>query len=319
MIRSRRLSASLFVVVLATLVFGRAGAQDRLILRAYAPSIAAFPLMSINVSLTDNNGQRIAGLAESDFTLLEDGVELPATSAEEISLGTRQAFVINTNADMRVRNAAGLSRYDQIRDALLEWWRLPEASLLDADDLSLITQEGILIQHSSSSAELASRLNGFEPIFQDDVDGYALIIETLNLLYDTRTVNSPSFLIFATPILPSNAELPLENIIAQANENGTAIFPIALASSPDPEQPGMEPLRTLAAGTGGQLIILDPSVGLTSLASQILSFRTVYQLQYHSLIQSPGGTQPPGAGSSRRPDDTIGSPALIPLMSSRQR
>ena len=288
MLRARFFTLGLLILLCTSMLAIGASAQDIITLRAYAADVDSFPRIAINVSVSDDNGQLLQGLQTGDFAILEDGERIDAVDVEEERLGTRLVYAINTNIDLRVRDASGQSRYEQIRNALLAWWQLPEASELGVDDLSLLTQESMLVPRSDSTAELAATLDAFEPTFQEDVDGYAFILEALNLLYDAPQNDLPTFLIFATPILPSNAELPLDNIISQANEIDTAIFPIVLTSSDDPEQPGIEPLRTIAEATGGGLIIFDPDEGLLSLAAQVLSFRDVYRLSYDSRVQSAG-------------------------------
>lgn len=288
MLRARIFTLTLLILLCSSMLAIDASAQDIIALRAYAADIGSFPHIAVNVSVSDDNGQLLQGLQAGDFAILEDGERIESVAVEEERLGTRQVFAINTNIDLRVRDASGQSRYEQVRNALLAWWQLPEASELGVDDLSLLTQESVLVPRSDSTAELAATLDSFQPTFQEDVDGYALILEALNLLYDAPQRDLPSFLVFATPILPSNAELPLDNIIAQANEIDTAIFPVVLTSSQDPEQPGIEPLRTIAEATGGRLIIFDPAEGLLSLASQVLSFRDVYRLSYMSQVQDAG-------------------------------
>ena len=287
----RRLQSGALLVLLAAVFIFQAYAQEGLEIRAYPPIVTDFPSISINLNITDTMGQRIASLRPDDFSILEDDTIIDDLALEVVELGTRQVFVINTNADLRVRDTVGRSRYDLIRNALINWWRLPDASLLDRDDLSLLTQEGTLVQHTSSSAELASALNAFEPDFRADGNGYGLLLEALTFLYDAPQSDAPSFLLFATPLLPYNAELPVENIIAQANENGTAIFPILLTETADPELPEVATLLALANGTGGRVIFLDPALGLDDLATQILEFRTAYQLSYRSAIQTSGEHQ----------------------------
>jgi len=288
MLRARFFTAAILLSLCISMIAIGASAQDRIVLRAYAPSTDSFPRITINVSVNDNSGGLLRGLQVDQFAILENDVRIDDIELTEDVLGTRQVFVINTNLDMRVRDASGQSRYEQIRNAFLTWWQLPEPSQLGVDSLSLLTAEAVLVARSDSSAELATSLNAFEPSFQEELDGYGLLSQALNLVYDAPQGNRPSFILFATPILPSNAELPLDNIIAQANEKDTVIFPIVLASSLDPEQPGLEPLRLIAEATGGQLILYNPQDGLQGLAEQIISFRSVYQLSYPSLIQTGG-------------------------------
>jgi hypothetical protein len=264
-------------------------AQSPEIVRVSGPIIDQFPRMTVYVAVIDDSGRYIPGLSASNFSVLEDEIPISQVSVLEEEVGTRQTFVINTSSDLKLRDALGRSRFDLIRQALLKWWRLPEASLLDRDDLTLISVEGTLSSHQSSAANLAAILDQFQPAFEDSITGYDLLLQAL--MFPADPASAPKLathVIFFTSLLRGPRGLAVENIIARARETGTTIHPVLIGPPDVLEQPEIESLRELAEATGGRLILFNPDLGLTDLADRILAQRVQYQLTYPSLVATAG-------------------------------
>jgi len=119
------------------LTFSQASAQTGASVRLSAPETEAFPQVSLFAAVDDETGVRISGLTAFDFQVIEDETEIADLEVEEVQAGTRQVFVLNTNADLRIRNTLGQSRFELARAALLRWWQLPEAGVVGLDDLCL--------------------------------------------------------------------------------------------------------------------------------------------------------------------------------------
>lgn len=266
-----------------------ATAQSAVAIRASLPITDQFPQITLFIAVVDGMGRYIPGLLAPSFTVIEDNNPIPDVTIQETQVGTRQIFVVNTTSGLKLRDALGNSRFDLIRQALLDWWQLPEATLFGIDDLSLVTTEGTLVSHSRSTADLASILSNLEPSFEDDVSGYDLLLQALDFTSDpTPMPGMPSHLVFVTSLLRTPRDLPIANIIARANDTGTIIYPVLIGPEEAIEQIEAEPLRLLAVETGGQLIIFDPSLGLSELAEKILLQRTQYLLTYNSLAATAG-------------------------------
>jgi hypothetical protein len=277
------LCAVLFLVVLP------AAAQSAVAVRASLPITDQFPQISLFTAVVDGTDRYIPGLLAPSFTVIEDNNPIPDVTIQETQVGTRQIFVINTTSGLKLRDTLGNSRFDLVRQALLDWWQLPEATLYGIDDLSLVTAEGVLVSHSRSAADLASMVNNLEPSFDDDVSGYDLLLQALDFTSDpTPMPGMPSHLVFVTSLLRTPRDLPIANIIARANDTGTTIYPVLIGPAEAIEQIEAEPLRLLAVETGGQLFTFDPSQGLDELAEKILFQRTQYLLTYNSLAATAG-------------------------------
>jgi hypothetical protein len=274
------------------LPLGSASAQLQATVRISQPTTDEFPQISLFVAVIDSSGRHIPGLPTSSFSVIEDENELSDVAVNEKKIGTRQVFVINTSSELGLRDSLGRTRFERTQTALLDWWKLPEISLHGIDDLSLITTEGVLVNHSSSTADLASTLDHLTPDFEDNVSGYDLLLNALEATSEPASMlGMPTHIIFFTSLLHLPRDVPLANIIARSQDTGTTIHPILMGAPEVMQQPEIEPLRQLAEATGGQLLLLDSSQGLTPLANQIIAQRIQYQLTFNSRVSSPGSHQ----------------------------
>ena len=258
-------------------------------LSIFEPDTQAFPIISLMVSVSDDAGRRMPGLSADNFQILEDDRPVDDLVVEEVLVGTRQVYVINTAPGLGVRDSHGQTRFDYAREELLDYWRNPDASLIGIDDLSLLTSDGLSIQHTSAAAELASALDEMEPNFEGSISGFDLLLLALDFSADPLGAAAlPSSLIFMTPLIETPRDLPIANAISRASESGTAIFPILFSNEEGLEQAEVEPLRQLADSTGGQFLAFDPERGMGAVADRILDQRFQYKVTFSSRADTPG-------------------------------
>jgi hypothetical protein len=253
------------------------------------PNTEQFPSISLLVSPTDEAGRRIPNLGAEDFQVLEDQQVAADLTAEEVLIGTRQVFVLNTSPGLGVRDSHGRTRYESARDALLRYWRGIDAGVVGVDDLSLLTADGLLIQHSRSAAELASALAQLEPDFEGGISGFDLLLLALDFSSDPVVPTTvPRSLVFITPVIETPRDLPLANAIARASESSTSVYPVLLASEESLEEPEVQPLRDLADATGGRFIVYEPQSGFDELSGLVLDQRYQYRLAFSSQAKTAG-------------------------------
>lgn len=282
--------AKVILITLAILLLhGWASAQSSANLRASAPIIDQFPTVEISLSLTDANGMHVPDLDPNNFLVLEDGNPIHGAVIEERLVGTRQIFVINTTRSLRARDAFGLTRFDYVRQSLLEWWSQSEPSAIGLDDLSLITLERPLVVHSSMAAELAAALQSFEPEFRDEPSKFDLLLQAMDYTADPAPrLGMPIHMFFITSLILRPEEIPLAETIAKAKERGITIFPILVGPEELLEYAEVEDIRLLGTETGGEMIFYDSENGLSFLADRMVSQRTQYNLTYTSRANTSG-------------------------------
>lgn len=277
-------------LVALVLAVERSAAQTSASVRISPPDTDGFPTVTFFLSTSDGEGRRLTGLGPSNIEVLENGLARPANRVDEIEVGTRQLFVINTNESMAVRDSRGRSRFHFVREALLNWWSRPAASRFAADDLTVIAGGETLLQHSPSAATASATLDQFQPTFDEGTTDFSLLLDSLSYLEDPGTgQGAPSFVIFLTPLIRAEAELALANTISRASELGAVIFPVLIDNPEAVQEDSFGQLEQLAAATGGSVFLLDRTEPqLPALADRVLSQRTQYRVSYQSLIDTGG-------------------------------
>ena len=267
-------------------------AQSGLIITLSPPIVDDFPEITFFVEISDASGYRIPNIPTSSFGVIEDESPIRVVQVEEKLVGAQQVFVVNTNLGMRIRDTLGNSRFDIVTDALIDWWSRPDASVLEMDDLSLQTTDGVLVSHSTSTAELATVLDNHVPVFEDVDLEYDLLFSALDLVSDSaRRAGRPSYLFFITSLPRAPRELPITNIISRAQGSGTRIYPVLIGTQDAFESVEAEFLTQIADETGGRLLFFDEESGLGEVADLVAAQRTQYQLTYSSQAVDAGPHQ----------------------------
>lgn len=263
--------------------------QPQVTLRVSEPETEAFPTISLLVTVSDEDGRRVEGLTVDDFQLIEDQQPIADYSLEPVTLGTRQVFVINTAPGLGVRDSRGRTRFDFARDQLTQFWLNEQAGLVGLDDLSLLTADGLLIQHSGSAAELSAALDQLSPSFEGGISGFDLLLLALDFASDPVEPSTvPSSMVFVTPVIETPRDLPLANAISRARDTSTAVYPVLFSNSEVLDEPLIGPLRELAAATGGEFVVSSTETGIEDLADRLLEQRHQYRLSYRSQASSAG-------------------------------
>ncbi len=267
-------------------------AQSGIIITLSPPIVDDFPEITFFVEISDANGRRIPNIPSSSFGVIEDESPIRGVQVEEKVVGAQQVFVVNTNLGMRIRDTLGNSRFDIVTEALIDWWSRPDASVLEMDVLSLQTTDGVLVSHSTSTAELATVLDNHAPAFEDVDSEYDLLFSALDLVSDSeRRAGRPSYLFFITSLPRAPRELPITNIISRAQGSGTRIYTVLIGSQEAFESVEAEFLAQIADETGGRLLFFDKVSGLDELADLVAAQRTQYQLTYSSRAVDTGPHQ----------------------------
>ena len=257
--------------------------------RLAAAVVDAFPQVTLFASASDAQGRRLAGLPPEAFQILEDESEVTLEALQEEEVGARLVFVLHTARGLKLQDSLGRRRYDFVRQALQDWWRMPEAARIGRDDLSLWTDDGPVVSHSDSAAELASALGALEPAFTESQSGLEALQAALALTAGPAPrpgmVNQ---VVFITPYEDDLSPTSLANILSRARTSRTSIYPVHIAPADAAELPPTLALRQLAEATGGEYLRFEPGMSLADLATQLLDQRVQYRLTYQSPVNVPG-------------------------------
>ncbi len=247
--------------------------------------------MSLSLTVADGEGLRIPGLTAEDFAVSEDGSPRPGASVSEAEIGSRQIFAILTGRALRIRDSQGRTRFDFVRQALLDWWAGPGVAGYELDDMSLVTSEGPLAIHASAST-LSSALTAHQPAFAEEPSGYDFTILALGYMADPPpNEGMPGSLVVFSPPMDGLTDVLMENVVTRARQTATAIYPVLVGPPEAIDTPGAERMRQLALQTGGAFSVFDPGQGLQALAEKVIGRRYIYSLIYTSQASTSGPHQ----------------------------
>jgi hypothetical protein len=287
-----KLLRSLFILcfLVPVALLPRSGdAQSDIVVVISPPELDEFPWVTFYVEVSDADGRRIPHIPSTSFQVIQDNTVMNGARVQEERVGTRQIYALATTIGLRLRDTLGKSRFDQVREALLHWWSNPEASELGVNDLSLITTDGVVIGHSSSAADLATRIDQLVPLYPDDSSEYDLLFEALEFADAPPPKNGmPTYLIFVTALPRPPRDLPTTNIIARAQNAGVKIIPVIVGPPDLIEQPEADFLVQIAEETGGRVLFFDETRGFEALSSLVTGQATQYEIGYLSDASAAG-------------------------------
>lgn len=267
---------------------GGAAAQTAGTIVLTSPSTADFPRIVFYASVLDADRRPIHALPPTTFSLSEDGQPIDDFTMREEVVGSRQIFAVNTVTALRRRDVRGVTRFDQLRQALLDAWAARPTSPTP-DQVSLLMTEATLGLNRASVAELIPALEDWVPAFSAPDAGYRVLLQALTAALDPLPrPGMETDVVFLTPLLDRNNEQPLADAVAMAATSGARLHAVLVGTV---EQAGTAEalrLRGAAQATGGTFRVFDPALGLEDLEAVLLDVRTRYVVEYTSRVNASG-------------------------------
>jgi hypothetical protein len=252
------------------------------------PSSAAFPQIAFFASVIDFEGRSRHALPPTSFRLTEDGVAIDDFAMREETVGARQIYAVNTVAPLRRRDVLGVTRLEQVRQALIDSWTARPVSPA-TDQVSLLTADGNLGTNRSSAAALVPALEDWASVYDDSEVGYGVLMSALSAALDPLLrPGMETDIIFVTPLLDRNNELELSGALSMAQSSRARIHAVLVGTA---EQAGTAEalrLRQAAEATGGSFRVFDPTVGFEDLETRLQEVRTRYVVEYASPAAGSG-------------------------------
>jgi hypothetical protein len=283
-----RYLAGTFLAVAGACLGLAAAAQAAGKIRLSPPTTTAFPQVEFYATVIGPDGRPIHALPPTSFSLTEDGIAVADFVMQEEIVGARQIFAINTVTALRRRDVQGVTRLQQVRQALIGAWSSRPTSPT-ADQVSLITPEETISLNRPAVSQLIPPLEDWAATYSGPEVGYRVLLNALTASLDP--LPHPAMakdVIFVTPLLDRNNESELNDAQSLAATSGARIHAILVGTE---EQTGTAEalrLRQTAEATGGSFQVFDPSVGLADLDSRLQDVRTRYAVQYVSPAAASG-------------------------------
>ncbi|HVT60269.1 MAG TPA: VWA domain-containing protein [Thermoanaerobaculia bacterium] len=227
--------------------------------------------VELYTSVLDRRGRPVAGLAQKDFTVFEDGVKQSVARFERVTdLPIHAAVVLDTSASME-------KSLETSRDAAL---RFLQEAIKPKDRAAIITfndHPNIGVKFSNDPTELAGGLAGLKA-----ERGTALYDTIIFSLFYFNGIKGQRALLLLTDGRDENSRFGYEDTVEYARRAGVTIFTIGLGEDIEKKK-----LTKISEETGGRAFFIKSAAELTSIYTTIQEeLRSQYLIAYQSTNTS---------------------------------
>ncbi len=249
-----------------------------------------FPRISSYLDVRTAEGDFVFGLEEHNVRITEDGTRLPVDELEHICTGVQFVLAVSPGPAFTIRDVQGVSRYEYLVQALLDWAKAREGSTVD--DLSIVVADGPESTHTAELDRWVASLISFTPTGSETGPDFDVLAQALDVAADPTT--NPGMgraVLFVTPLPGQDVSLGLQSLAARANQQGVKIFVWLVASAELFSSMQAEQLATLAEQTGGKMFAYSGQESIPSPEEFLEAIRNAYSLAYDSRITTSGPHQ----------------------------
>ena len=249
---------------------------------------AAFPEISAFVRVNGADGAHAAGLSAAAFQLTENGELVGNLRVAEEAIGVQVVFVLDSTDAFKTRDVNGVTRLEQIQEALTAYTHGGQRAGLD--DVTILTSEGPLIEHSTDPAAVAAAVAGYTSTFAGVADPFTLLNTGLDYASDVpRQPGMARFLIF----LSNGFNRPdvSGQLVDAATRSAAVQVPIyTLYVGPEGGEgtTSAAHLQTLAESTGAARLLFTGPAALDPFYAVLAGYARQYRLTYHSTLAVTG-------------------------------
>ena len=110
-----------------------------------------FPRISSYLDVRTPEGEFVHGLETQNIVIIEDGHHLPVAELSNLQTGVQIVLAVSPGSSFDIRDVQGLSRYDHLVQALVDWVSARKGSTVD--DLSIVMADGPELAHKTNLDE----------------------------------------------------------------------------------------------------------------------------------------------------------------------
>src|ERR1700752_12437 len=246
-----------------------------------------FPQISALVDVYNANGEVIAGLRPSDFTVYEDGGQREAEAITESTVPVQIVVAINPGPALAVRDANAVPRFNYVVDMLGRWADSQPAD--SGDDLSLVSLSGSLISHANAK-DWFVRLGSFKPDFRSTTPN----LQTLSIALDTVTAPAPQpgmkrAILLITPHMDdTNIDNTIAPLIQRAIDSKVRVFVWFVDAPEYSVTASANAFKSLAQQTNGSFFAFSGIEPFPDPTQYYAPLRHIYNLTYTSSLTTAG-------------------------------
>lgn len=252
-----------------------------------SPDSTSFPKITTSLDVHDANGNFVYGLDPGSVRVLEDERRITVTTLSRQRPGVQLVVAVNGGPSFAIRNSQGQSRFDFVKQALVDWSEARSGSTID--DLSLLANEHPDASHITSIEEWLPTLQAYQPDPRNAVPDLTVLARAIDVAADaTPRAGMGKTVLFITAPPSEEAGVGLQSLASRASQLGVRIYVWLVAST---ERFSSEPARQLAdlaAQTGGQYFAYSGYETIPDVESYLEPLRNTYLLTYTSRLSASG-------------------------------
>ncbi|MEJ2411659.1 MAG: hypothetical protein P8Y34_01515, partial [Anaerolineales bacterium] len=251
------------------------------------PELDRYPEITFYLDPRDRNGSPLLGLTEDLITLHEDGLQRDLAEFQELKPGIQLVVAFNISSPFAIQDINGNSRFDFIKETLLNWVSQPLDS--SPDDLSLVTNTGLEAVHLTDRNEWAAVLTEYDPPLRESQSDFQVLSRAIEIAADPVDQAGMKKVVLLFSAQPSSDSYSsLESLTSQARDNQVLLYNILVSSPAFFDTEGASRLEDLSRQTGGQYLTYSGEEPLADPGQLLKPLRSTYLVRYQSSIVSSG-------------------------------
>ena len=252
-----------------------------------APVLANYPDITFYIDVNNREGRSITNLTADQITLNENGIRQELLDFQALRPGIQLVAAFNLSNPFAIQDINGNSRFDYIKQSLLNWAAQPQNST--PDKISIVSNDGLEHSHLIEKSDVISILEGYDPELRETESNFNVLAKAISIASDP--VDQPGMkriVLLYTSQPTTEGFAAIDNLISQAADNQVKVYTILISSPAFFSTAGAAKLQNLSADTGGLFLPFSGDEPLTDLEQILEPLRSTYLLNYRSQIVTPG-------------------------------
>jgi len=252
------------------------------------PDLSQFPKITLYIEAYDSQEKFITGMDLDNFSIFEDGYQRTVNEVQELEPGLHTILALNLGATLSNRkNTTIPTRYEETIYTIATWLNSIQSTA--ANQYSLISNEGILVEKSQEKTSFTNTLQNYKPNLFNFEPSLASLSAALDVAAKPSLISqSKQSILYITP-LPLGQDLAkIASMQARAKEIGVAVNVWLVAPETASNAPALQYLNQLATATGGKFLFYIEGSASPNPEEYVGRMRNVYRLRYTSVVSQSG-------------------------------
>jgi len=263
------------------------GAQTGRVVSLSPPEVDQYPTITLYFDAIKRDGDRINNLRQEQVVLVEDGIEQELLEFKSLNPGVQVVAAINISNPFAIQDINGVSRFDIIKESLLNWAAQPLAT--SPDDLSIITNDGLENTHRDDKKNFITILEEYNPEIKETESNFNVLARAIEIASDPVSQQGMKRVVLFYSSQPTTDDFAaIDSMISQAKDQQVMVYTFLVSSPAFFSTAGAGKLQSLATETGGVLYPFSGDEPLPDLGQLLLPLRRTYLVNYQSQIVTPG-------------------------------